>query len=108
MIIGFAGFAVVTRRAVLCFAWITLATMGMLASGAGHVAAQSSSAAKASAHPRPRPKAALTFSTLVLRLETEDEIGVVREELRVFVLEQLRMRGFNAVGAESLVFGTDL
>jgi S1-C subfamily serine protease len=50
---------------------------------------------------------ALTFSKLVYRVERQDTIGLVRDDLRVFILEQLRKEGFNAVGAENLVFNQD-
>jgi S1-C subfamily serine protease len=50
---------------------------------------------------------ALGFSNLVLRVESAAEIGVAPAEFRVMILEALRQAGFNAVGAESLVFGKD-
>lgn len=53
------------------------------------------------------PKVAIGFSNLVARLESEDEIGFARPEYRVHILEALRAAGFNAVGAESLVFSRD-
>src|SRR5262245_39373722 len=53
-----------------------------------------------------RPKAAIGFSNLIARLEN-DEIGFAKPEFRVHILEALRDAGFNAVGAESLVFGKD-
>jgi S1-C subfamily serine protease len=43
---------------------------------------------------------------LVARLDN-DEIGFAKAEYRVHILEALRSAGFNAVGAESLVFGKD-
>jgi serine protease Do len=46
------------------------------------------------------------FSNLVARLDS-DEIGFAKAEYRVHILEALRTAGFNAVGAESLVFGRD-
>jgi hypothetical protein len=49
----------------------------------------------------------LGFSNLVFRLESTDEIGIAGEDFRVHILESLRENGFNAVGAESLVFGKD-
>jgi hypothetical protein len=51
-------------------------------------------------------RARVGFSTLVTRLNT-DEIGIAKEEFRVHILEALRDAGFNAVGAESLVFNKD-
>jgi serine protease Do len=46
------------------------------------------------------------FSNLIARLDS-DEIGFAKAEYRVHILEALRKGGFNAVGAESLVFGRD-
>ncbi len=51
-------------------------------------------------------KVRVGFSNLVARLDT-DEIGFAKAEYRVHILEALRKAGFNAVGAESLVFGRD-
>ena len=51
--------------------------------------------------------ASLGFSNLVFRLEDEDEIGVASEDFKVHILETLRDGGFEAVGAEDLVFGKD-
>jgi serine protease Do len=53
------------------------------------------------------PKAAIGFSNLVLRLDATDEIGIDSGDYRVHILEAMRRVGFNAVGAESLVFGKD-
>jgi S1-C subfamily serine protease len=50
---------------------------------------------------------ALGFSNLVLRVESAVEIGVAPADFRVMILEALRTAGFNAVGAESLVFEKD-
>ena len=50
---------------------------------------------------------ALGFSNLVVRLPTEDRIGIAAEDYRVAILEVLRAKGFNAVGAEDLVFDKD-
>jgi S1-C subfamily serine protease len=50
---------------------------------------------------------ALGFSNLLVRLEHEDEIKIAGADLRVHILEALRTAGFNAVGAENLVFGQD-
>jgi len=47
------------------------------------------------------------FSNLVFRLAGADEIGVADQDFRVHILEDLRGRGLNAVGAENLVFGSD-
>jgi S1-C subfamily serine protease len=46
------------------------------------------------------------FSNLVARLDN-DEIGLAKAELRVHLIEALRGAGYNAVGAESLVFDRD-
>jgi serine protease Do len=51
-------------------------------------------------------KVAIGFSNLVARLD-DDEIGFAKAEYRVHILEALRGAGFNAVGAESLVFDKD-
>src|SRR5688572_14232939 len=51
-------------------------------------------------------KVAVGFSNLVARLD-DDEIGFAGAAYRVHILEALRGAGFNAVGAESLVFGKD-
>lgn len=59
-------------------------------------------------HPAtPRELPAVTFSKLVFRVDRADAIGVAKQDYRVFILEDLRARGFNAVGAESLVFEKD-
>jgi hypothetical protein len=44
---------------------------------------------------------------LLVRLDQEGEIKIAGAELRVHILEALRAAGFNAVGAENLVFGQD-
>src|SRR5688572_28936714 len=50
---------------------------------------------------------AIGFSNLVFRLERGDVIGIAGQDFRIHILEDLRRRGLNAVGAESLVFGND-
>jgi S1-C subfamily serine protease len=50
---------------------------------------------------------AIGFSNLVFRLERGDTIGIAGEDFRIHILEDLRRRGLNAVGAENLVFGSD-
>ncbi len=50
---------------------------------------------------------ALGFSNLVMRIDGEDRIGIGDAEFRVLILEEMRKSGFNAVGAESLVFEKD-
>jgi serine protease Do len=52
------------------------------------------------------PQVRIGFSNLVARLD-RDEIGFAKAEYRVHILEALRAAGFNAVGAESLVFEKD-
>lgn len=50
---------------------------------------------------------AIGFSNLVFRLERGDVIGIAGEDFRIHILEDLRRRGLNAVGAENLVFERD-
>jgi serine protease Do len=64
---------------------------------------------QASAQPQSKlqdAKVRVGFSNLVARLD-KDEIGFAKAEYRVHILEALRGAGFNAVGAESLVFEKD-
>ena len=56
---------------------------------------------------KPPAAPALGLANLVVRLEGADSIGLVPEQLRIHILEALRAANFNAVGAESLVFGKD-
>lgn len=56
--------------------------------------------------PKESTKVAVGFSNLIARLDN-DEIGIAKAEYRVHILEALRAEGFNAVGAESLVFNKD-
>jgi serine protease Do len=51
--------------------------------------------------------APLTFSNLLYRIDGKDEVGLVKQDYRIFILEALREWGFNAVGAENLVFDKD-
>ena len=51
---------------------------------------------------------AIGFSNLVVRLDREDIFGIAGGDYRVHILESMRRMGFNAVGAENLVFGKDL
>ncbi|MET0795378.1 MAG: serine protease [Polyangiaceae bacterium] len=51
-------------------------------------------------------KVAVGFSNLLARID-KDEIGFAKPEYRVHILEALRQAGFNAVGAENLVFNKD-
>lgn len=62
--------------------------------------------ANANANAASTTKVAIGFSNLVARLDS-DKIGFARPEYRVFILEALRSAGFNAVGAENLVFDKD-
>ena len=63
-------------------------------------------AGTARAQPKP-PQRALGFSKLVFRPAGGDQVGLAGEDFRVHILEDLRGRGVNAVGAENLVFGSD-
>lgn len=49
----------------------------------------------------------LGFSKMLVRIQGTEEIGLTGPEMRVSILEYLRSRGFNAVGAENLVFDQD-
>lgn len=53
------------------------------------------------------PQRALGFSNLVFRPAGGDRVGIADADFRVHILEDLRRRGLNAVGAENLVFGSD-
>ncbi len=50
---------------------------------------------------------AIGFSNLVLRIDADDSLGIDDGKYRVYILEELRKNGFNAVGAENVVFGKD-
>jgi len=63
------------------------------------------SSARAEAAPA-STKVAVGFSNLLARID-KDQIGFAKPEYRVHILEALRGTGFNAVGAENLVFGKD-
>ena len=52
-------------------------------------------------------RVAIGFSHLLVRMDGPDEIGFADPQFRVYILEALRGAGFNAVGAESLVFSRD-
>jgi len=47
------------------------------------------------------------FSNLVFRLAGSDQLGIATDDFRVHILEELRGRGVNAIGAENLVFGSE-
>lgn len=55
----------------------------------------------------PIPKVPIGVSNLVVRLESQDSIGIVGADYKIRLLERLRERGFMAVGAENLVFEKD-
>jgi len=69
------------------------------------VALTSARAARAEEEPA-NAKVAVGFSNLLARID-KDEIGFAKPEYRVHILEALRRAGFNAVGAENLVFDKD-
>ena len=71
----------------------------LLISTTAHAQAVSLDARKATA--------TLAFSNLLFRLDNEDSIGLAKGDYRVMLLEELRRQGFNAKGAENLVFGID-
>jgi hypothetical protein len=52
-------------------------------------------------------RVAIGFSHLLVRMDGPDDIGFADPQFRVYILETLRQGGFNAVGAESLVFSRD-
>lgn len=58
------------------------------------------------AQPSASPKS-IGFSNLVFRPAGGDRVGIADEDFRVHILEAMRARGLNAVGAEDLVFGGD-
>jgi S1-C subfamily serine protease len=55
----------------------------------------------------PAPQVPIGFSKLVVRLDSSDEIGIAATDFHVRMIEHMRERGFDAVGAENLVFGKD-
>ena len=50
---------------------------------------------------------AFSFSRLIFRPQDQEVIAVTDDQTRVLTLEYFRKLGFNAVGAENLVFATD-
>lgn len=60
----------------------------------------------ASADDAPK-SASITFSNLIIRLDGDPEIALLEEGYRVHILEYLRSQGYDAVGAENLVFARD-
>ncbi len=49
----------------------------------------------------------ITFSRLVLREHGKFDIGIADAEFRVTIIEELRRRGYNAVGVENILFDQD-
>lgn len=86
--------------------WLGSAALAALCLGAAP-GVRAEGAAEGSAEGATKPKkVAVGFSNLVARLDN-DQIGFAKAEYRVHILEALRAAGFNAVGAENLVFGKD-
>jgi S1-C subfamily serine protease len=83
----------VNRRLMGLLLGALLSVVGLVARAA---AAQPATAGKS-----------IGFSNLVFRLAGRDEVGIADQDFRVHILEDLRARGINAVGAENLVFGSD-
>ena len=83
----------VNRRSLGFLLWVLLGWVGL-------------SARTALAQPAATGKS-IGFSNLVFRLAGRDEVGIADQDFRVHILEDLRARGINAVGAENLVFGND-
>jgi S1-C subfamily serine protease len=61
----------------------------------------------AAAASTPIPHVAVGFSKLLVRLDGDDEIGIASADFHVRLIERMRADGFDAVGAENLVFGKD-
>jgi S1-C subfamily serine protease len=55
----------------------------------------------------PAKQVPIGFSRLLVRIEGRDEIGIASADFQVRLIERMRAKGFNAVGAENLVFGKD-
>lgn len=53
------------------------------------------------------PKAKVGFGKLILRLDGQPDIGVAGPGHEIRAIERMRAKGFQAVGAENLVFGKD-
>ncbi len=66
-----------------------------------------SSSGRADAPAATSPGPAVGFSKLVVRIEGRDEIGIASADYHVRLIERMRAKGLNAVGAENLVFGKD-
>lgn len=79
------------KRGVATAGWLGVATFG--------------SAAWAE-DPSPSTLVEIGFSNLLARVDSE-QIALAKPEYRVHILEALRAAGFNAVGAENLVFDQD-
>jgi S1-C subfamily serine protease len=63
--------------------------------------------ASAAAPASPIPKVAIGFSKLLVRIDGDDSIGLASIDFHVRLIERMRAKGFDAVGAENLVFGKD-
>jgi serine protease Do len=87
------------RRAGVSKRWLGGVLLGVALSAAAAPALADDASTK-------KKKVAVGFSNLVARLDN-DEIGFAKPEYRVHILEALRNAGFNAVGAENLVFDKD-
>ncbi len=72
----------------------------LLLLGVAVLLGQSPASAKSNARP-------IGFSNLVIRIEADDMLGIDDGKYRVYILEELRKNGYNAVGAENLVFNKD-
>ena len=55
----------------------------------------------------PVPSVPISITNLLVRLEGRDEVGFANVDYRIHLIEHLRARGFNAVGAENLLFEKD-
>jgi S1-C subfamily serine protease len=87
------------RLALVARAWLAVLCTALTLGAARNARAQPLAAEQDS-------RLRVGFSNLVARLDS-DEIGFAKAEYRVHILEALRAAGFNAVGAESLVFDRD-
>ncbi len=55
----------------------------------------------------PIPHVPIGFSKLIVRIEGQDDFGIARAEYPIRFVERMRAAGFEAVGAENLVFDKD-
>ncbi len=65
------------------------------------------SASESRADSLPLPHVPIGFSKLLVRLDGRDEVGIAGADYAVSLIEEIRARGYQAVGAENLVFGKD-